>query len=121
MKTILVGFDAFDPNFFENLHNAGKTPHLSKYLASGSYSPFQVTNPPQSEVSWTSIATGLNPGGHGMFDFVHRNPKTYGQFVSLLPTKNSVLGTQFTPPYNAETIFEAAVKDGYPATSLWWP
>ena len=121
MKTILVGFDAFDPNFFESLHAAGKTPHLSKYLATGGYSPFQVTNPPQSEVSWTSIATGLNPGGHGMFDFVHRNPKTYGLFVSLLPTKNNVLGTQFTPPYNAETIFEAAVKDGYPATSLWWP
>ncbi len=121
MKTILVGFDAFDPVFFERLHSEGKTPNLSKYLVADAYSPFKVTNPPQSEVSWTSIATGLNPGGHGMFDFVHRNPETYGLFVSLLPTKSGILGTQFTSPYNAETIFEAAVKDGYPATSLWWP
>jgi len=121
MKTILVGFDAFDPVFFERLHNAGRTPNLSKFVGNEGYSPFEVTNPPQSEVSWTSIATGLNPGGHGMFDFVHRNPETYGLFVSLLPTKSSLLGTQFVPPYNAETIFESAVKDGYPATSLWWP
>ena len=121
MKTILVGFDAFDPFFFERLHAEGKTPHLSKFVDRKGYSPFRVTNPPQSEVSWTSIATGLNPGGHGLFDFVHRNPETYGLFVSLLPTKSGLMGTQFASPYNAETIFDAAVKDGYPATSLWWP
>ncbi len=121
MKTILVGFDAFDPIFFEQLHNKGKTPNLSEYVEGGGYSPFKVSNPPQSEVSWTSIATGLNPGGHGMFDFVHRNPETYGLFISLLPTKSSLLGTQFVPPYNAETIFGASVKEGYSATSLWWP
>jgi predicted AlkP superfamily phosphohydrolase/phosphomutase len=121
MNAILVGFDAFDPVFFERLHAEGKTHHLSKLVDLGGYSPFEVTNPPQSEVSWTSIATGLNPGGHGIFDFVHRNPQTYGLFVSLLPTKTGLLGTQFAPPHNAETIFDVAVKAGYPATSLWWP
>ncbi|MGB2964817.1 MAG: alkaline phosphatase family protein [Anaerolineales bacterium] len=121
MKTILVGFDAFDPLFFERLHNQGKTPNLSAFLEKSGYSSFRVSNPPQSEVSWTSIATGLNPGGHGIFDFVHRNPESYGLFVSLLPTKSSMLGTTFTLPHNAGTIFDAAVKDGYPASSLWWP
>jgi hypothetical protein len=56
-----------------------------------------------------------------MFDFVHRNPKNYGLQVSLLPTQKSVLGVQFVPPYKAQTLFEETVKDGYPATSLWWP
>lgn len=121
MKAILVGFDAFDPVFFERLHNSGKVPNLSGVLAKSGYSSFKVSNPPQSEVSWTSIATGMNPGGHGLFDFVHRNPETYGLFVSLLPTRGGLLGTIFTPPYQAETIFDAAVKDGYPAASLWWP
>jgi len=121
MKTIIVGLDAFDPKFFETLHEQGKTPHLSKYLKNNGYSRFQISNPAQSEVSWTSIATGLNPGGHGMFDFVHRNPKNYGINVSLLPTKQSLVGMQFTPPHTAETIFDHAVLNGYPATSLWWP
>jgi predicted AlkP superfamily phosphohydrolase/phosphomutase len=121
MKTIIVGLDAFDPEFFEGLYNQGKMPNLGRYVRNAGYSSFRVTNPPQSEVSWTSIATGLNPGGHGIFDFVHRNPKTYDIFVSLLPIKSSLLGKQFTYPHQAETIFEFAVKDGFPATSLWWP
>lgn len=121
MKTIIIGLDAFDPKFFEQLHSAGKTPHLSKYVEQKGYSRFKISNPAQSEVSWTSIATGLNPGGHGMFDFVHRNPKNYGIHVSLLPTKKSLVGLQFTHPHAAETLFEHAVDNGYPATSLWWP
>ncbi len=120
MKTIIVGFDAFDPGLFERLHSEGKLPNLGSFVARG-YRRFAVASPPQSEVSWTSIATGLNPGGHGMFDFVHRNPKNYGLHVSLLPTKTSALGTQFVPPHSAHTIFEQAIDDGYPATSMWWP
>lgn len=121
MRTLIIGFDAFDPAFFEKLHSQGKTPNLSKLLEAGGYSRFRVSDPPQSEVSWTSIATGMNPGGHGMFDFVHRNPANYSLQVSLLPTQKNLLGLQFVPPYNARTIFDEAVEDGYPATSMWWP
>ena len=121
MKTIIIGFDAFDPTIFEKLHSKGKTPNLSQFVITGGYSKFSVSNPPQSEVSWTSIATGLNPGGHGIFDFVHRNPSSYGRIVSLLPTKKNVLGRQFVPPHRAQTIFDTAVEDGYSGVSLWWP
>ena len=121
MRTIILGLDAFDPTLFEKLNSEGKTPHLGKLLEKGCYSRFKVTNPPQSEVSWTSIATGLNPGGHGIFDFVHRNPESYALQVSLLPTQKNVLGLQFVPPHQAQTIFDESVQDGYQATSLWWP
>lgn len=121
MKTIIIGLDAFDPTLFEHLHNQGRLPNLGKFVQAGGYSRFAITNPAQSEVSWTSIATGQNPGGHGMFDFVHRSPGNYGINVSLLPTKRSLVGLQFTPPHSAETIFDHAVEKGYPATSLWWP
>jgi predicted AlkP superfamily phosphohydrolase/phosphomutase len=121
MKTIIAGFDAYDPRIFEKLNSEGKTPNLGQLANLGGYSRFAVTNPPQSEVSWTSIATGMNPGYHGIFDFVHRNPANYGPQVSLLPTKTSILGKQFIPPHAAKTIFEVAVDDGYPGISLWWP
>ena len=121
MRSILIGFDAFDPNFIERLHTENKTPNLSKFIKANGYSRFRVADPPQSEVSWTSIATGLNPGGHGLFDFVYRNPSTYELQVSLLPTMRNLLGVQFVPPHNARTIFDEAVSDGYPAASLWWP
>lgn len=121
MRTLIIGLDAFDPSFLERMQSKGKTPNLNKFIEKRGYSHFQVVDPPQSEVSWTSIATGLNPGGHGMFDFVHRNPANYSLQVSLLPTQRNLLGLQFIPPHNAPTIFDEAVNDGYPATSLWWP
>lgn len=121
MNTILIGFDAFDPAVFERLAGAGRLPNLEKYAQAGGYAQFAVSNPAQSEVSWTSIATGANPGEHGLFDFVHRDPAAYALYVSLLPVKSDLLGARFVPPYQARTIFDQAAADGYPATALFWP
>lgn len=121
MRTIILGLDSFDPLTFERLLEQGRMPNLARYVNQQAYASFAVPDPPQSEVSWTSIATGLNPGGHGLFDFVHRNPENYKVFVSLLPTKSGLSGTRFAPPFHANTIFDKVVSDGYPATSLWWP
>jgi predicted AlkP superfamily phosphohydrolase/phosphomutase len=121
MKTILLGFDSFDPNIFEELASQNELPHLQTFLDAGGYSRLEVCSPPQTEVSWTSIATGADPGGHGIFDFVHRDPASYLPYVSILPMRKNALGDQFIPPYTAKTFFEEAAELGYPATALWWP
>ncbi len=121
MRTVIVGFDSFDPAIFERLLESGNTPNLAKYANDGGYSRLEVCSPPQTEVSWTSIATGVDPGSHGIFDFVHRDPATYIPYVSILPTRQSALGEQFLPPYTTRTLFEEAAEMGYPATALWWP
>ena len=90
MRVVIIGLDAFEPRRFERLYEEGRLPNLARYVDVNAYARFAVSNPPQSEVSWTSIATGLNPGGHGMFDFVHRNPANYALNVSLLPTKSGI-------------------------------
>jgi len=121
MRTIIIGFDSFDPTTFERLEAAGKMPNLSTFVKQGGYSRLEVCSPPQTEVSWTCIATGVDPGSHGIFDFVHRDPQTYTPYVSILPTKQSILGEQFLPPYTTRTLFHEAAEMGYPATALWWP
>ncbi len=121
MNTVILGLDAFDPTVLEHLLGQGQLPHLAGLATTGGYARFAVANPPQSEVSWTSIATGLNPGHHGIFDFVHRYPASYNLYVSLLPTRRGLTGTEFVPTHQATTIFDYAVLQGYPATSLWWP
>ena len=121
MRVLILGIDSFDPNIFERLASQGKMPNLAKYIDSGKYNRFTVSDPPQTEVSWTSIATGLDPGGHGIFDFVHRDPASYTPYVSLLPTERKAFGVQFKAPYRTRTIFEEATRMGYPASSLWWP
>jgi predicted AlkP superfamily phosphohydrolase/phosphomutase len=63
----------------------------------------------------------VDPGSHGIFDFVHRDPQTYIPYVSLLPTHQSAVGEQFLPPYTTKTFFHEAADMGYPSTALWWP
>jgi predicted AlkP superfamily phosphohydrolase/phosphomutase len=121
MRTVILGFDSFDPSIFEHLSDAGRLPNLTKMRQAGGYAPLEVCSPPQTEVSWTSIATGVDPGGHGIFDFVHRDPATYAPYVSILPTRKTALGEQFVPPYTTKTFFEEAAELGYPALALWWP
>jgi predicted AlkP superfamily phosphohydrolase/phosphomutase len=121
MKTLILGFDSFDPNVFEELAGRNQLPNLEKFSQRGGYAKLEVCSPPQTEVSWTSMATGMDPGGHGIFDFVHRDPASYTPYVSILPMRKSAVGEQFVPPYTTTTLFEAAADMGYPATALWWP
>ncbi len=121
MRTVLLGLDAFDPGIYERLADQNRLPNLNKLANAGNYARFTVSTPPQSEVSWTSIATGADAGVHGLFDFVHRDPTTYTILPSLLVTRTNLLGTQFVPPVSTRTLFEQATVDGYPARALWWP
>ncbi|HLO29646.1 MAG TPA: alkaline phosphatase family protein, partial [Anaerolineales bacterium] len=121
MKTLIIGFDSFDPAVFEEMAGKNQLPNLEKFSQPGGYSRLEVCSPPQTEVSWTSIATGVDPGGHGIFDFVHRDPVTYIPYVSILRMRKSAVGDQFVPPYTTKTFFEEAAALGYPATALWWP
>ena len=82
-RMIIVGFDAMDPKITEKLIQEGKLPNFSYLKTTGSYSHLTTTIPSESVVAWTSFATGLNPGSHGIFDFVMRDPKTYLPYLSL--------------------------------------
>ena len=56
MYSLILGFDAFDPRFFESQLERGRLPNLARYVERQGYSRFKVSNPPQSEVS-----TGFKP------------------------------------------------------------
>lgn len=73
-KVIVIGFDGFDPRLCTRLMDAGEMPNLARLRAAGGFKPLGTTIPPQSPVAWSSFITGLDPGGHGIFDFIHRDP-----------------------------------------------
>ncbi len=57
---------------------AGALPNLAKMRDSGgSYQRLASSNPPQSPTAWSSFATCKNPGNHGVYDFLRRNPANY--------------------------------------------
>lgn len=77
-KVIVLGVDALSPEIIEPMIQQGKLPHFARLKAMGSYDRLATTNPPQSPVAWAAFATGKNPGKNGIFDFIKRDPKTYG-------------------------------------------
>lgn len=76
-KLIILGFDGADAKLTQQWMDEGKLPNLAKLRAQGTFSPLRPTIPSQTPVSWSTFSTGLNPGRHGVFDFLKRDPKTY--------------------------------------------
>lgn len=76
-KVIVIGLDGLEPSIVEAMVERGELPHFAQIRSHGFYSWLRTTNPAQTPVAWSSFATGTNPGGHGIFDFVRRDPETY--------------------------------------------
>ncbi len=73
----MVGLDGLEPSIVEGLLARGALPNLARLRAEGGLGRVATTSPAQTPVAWSSFATGLNPGGHRIFDFLRRDPKTY--------------------------------------------
>jgi predicted AlkP superfamily phosphohydrolase/phosphomutase len=81
----VLGVDGMDPVILDRLIEEGQMPHFAALAREGSYRTLGTSNPPQSPVAWSNFVTGLDPGGHGVFDFVHRDPATYLPISSATP------------------------------------
>ncbi len=76
-KVVVLGFDGADAALAERWMDEGKLPNLAALRDQGAFRPLQSTIPSQTPVSWSTFATGLNPGRHAVFDFLKRDPATY--------------------------------------------
>ncbi|MBS3818464.1 alkaline phosphatase family protein [bacterium] len=85
-KAIVLGFDGIDPQLLEHWMNEGKLPSFQKLRRQGGFRPLQTSIPPQSPVAWSNFINGTNPGGHAIFDFIHRNPENYIPIFSASKT-----------------------------------
>ncbi|MDX2031503.1 MAG: alkaline phosphatase family protein [Blastocatellia bacterium] len=122
-RVIVIGLDGFDPNIVESLMGAGELPHLGRLREMGGYARLGTTYPAQTPVAWSTFATGVNPGGHGIFDFLRRDPRTY------LPEQTFVRYEQKNPFVPAKAInqrrgvplWEELERMGVPSTILRLP
>ena len=79
-RVVVLGFDGVDSQIVEQMLAAGRLPNLAALKGRGGYSPLLPTVPAQTPVSWATFSTGLDPGGHEIFDFLKRDP------ADLVPT-----------------------------------
>jgi predicted AlkP superfamily phosphohydrolase/phosphomutase len=81
----VVGVDGMDPVILDRLLARGEMPNFARLRDEGALQTLGTATPPQSPVAWSNFVTGMNPGGHGIFDFIHRDPATYEPISSATP------------------------------------
>jgi len=69
-RVVLVGIDGGSWNAIDPLLAAGELPNLAALAASGVHAELDTVEPVISPVVWTSIATGVAPGRHGIQHFL---------------------------------------------------
>ncbi len=107
-KVLVLGFDGMDPVLLEKYMAEGAMPNFKLLMEKGGFKPLTTSMPPQSPVAWSNLITGMNPGGHGIFDFIAREPKTYMPYLSTSKTTEAErtlkVGDWLIPLSKAETL-----------------
>jgi predicted AlkP superfamily phosphohydrolase/phosphomutase len=86
-RVVVLGFDGLDHALTQRLLGEGRLPNLARLATSGTFQALATSVPPQSPVAWSEFITGLDAGGHGIFDFVHRDPATMLPYLSTTRTE----------------------------------
>ncbi len=101
----------------------GELPALARLAAAGGFSRIATTHPAQTPVAWSTFATGLNPGGHGIYDFLRRDPATCLPELGLVRYEQK---SAFLPPRavnlrSGTSVWDTLAGAGVPAVVLRCP
>ncbi|HKY59613.1 MAG TPA: alkaline phosphatase family protein [Gemmatimonadota bacterium] len=122
-KVIVIGLDGLDPRTTERLLARGALPNLARLRSSGGFAGVATTYPAQTPVAWSTFATGVNPGGHGIFDFIRRDPGTYRPDLALnrYEQKSSFLPPSAVNLRGGSPVWEILGQAGIPSIVLRCP
>ena len=80
-RTLVVGWDGGTWSVADPLLSAGRLPALASLLEGGARGTLESVPNMNSAPAWSTIATGVDPGRHGIFYFDERVPGTYGRRI----------------------------------------
>ena len=69
-RVLVIGIDGGTFDLIDPWVAAGDLPNLAHLVAEGVRGPLESTLPPVTSPAWPTFATGMNPGKHGVFDFI---------------------------------------------------
>jgi predicted AlkP superfamily phosphohydrolase/phosphomutase len=76
-KLIIIGLDGGTFDLIRPWVTEGKLPAFERMIKEGTTGQLRSTIQPHTAPAWVSFMTGMNPGKHGIYDFVKRKPGTY--------------------------------------------
>ena len=76
-KVLVIGLDGATFDLIKPWVDMGYLPTLARLLREGAHGELSSTIPPMTAPAWTSFSTGVNPGNHGLYDWIARDEGTY--------------------------------------------
>ncbi len=101
-RVVVVGLDGATLDVIEPWAAAGRLPNLARLMAEGATARLRSVTPPISGPAWSSFATGVDPGRHGIYDFMalRHTPRPY------------TLVTHTRPPLELPTLWRQLSQAG---------
>lgn len=81
-KVIVLGLDGLDPGICDEMMERGELPNFRKLRDEGTYRRLETSMPALSPVAWSTFATSTDVSGHGIYDFIARDPRNYSPHLS---------------------------------------
>jgi predicted AlkP superfamily phosphohydrolase/phosphomutase len=105
LRALALGLDGADYELVRELVAKGRLPTIARLSREGTFGPLRSTIPAVTPTAWSSFLTGLNPAGHGIFNFA-ANPN---RGVQRVESAASRAGTPFWRHLGAAGIRSAFV------------
>jgi len=135
-RAVLIGPDGIDHRWLVRYLDEDarrppgerRLPNLAALRAEGALHPLRSETPPESPVAWASLLTGVNPGRHGILDFV-RPGASYRPLNGMVDVRRMRLALGRVPirPATARsrlaapTFLERIHAAGYPVLGIRQP
>jgi len=82
-RVCCIGLDGAPHSLIQRMVAEGVMPKLAAIVREGSLRRMTSVYPWVSSVAWTTLQTGVNPGKHGIYGFVDRDPATLKTYIPL--------------------------------------
>ncbi|MGI9308740.1 MAG: alkaline phosphatase family protein [Gammaproteobacteria bacterium] len=89
-RMVVLGIDGMDPTLLQGFIDEGYAPNLEKLAQRGGFMPLGTSLPPQSPVAWSNLITGMNPGGHGLYDFLALDRESMMPYLSSVRVERTL-------------------------------
>lgn len=76
-RVLVIGLDGATLDLARPWAEAGYLPTFRRLLQEGAWGELTTVIPPITGPAWSSFLTGMNPGKHGLYDFMRLAPGTY--------------------------------------------
>lgn len=95
VKMVVLGLDGATLDIIRPLVDQGRLPNLARLMREGTGGELRSTLPPVTAAAWSTFMTGLNPAGHGIFQWRTYDPTKYTNLDERVVSAKRLAGRAF--------------------------